>query len=121
MESIQMSDSDLLEMLQSERSKFTQSDPIAIKGMIDELIRREVYPKETVEGNPNTVYQMVSGWGAYWHIWKGTLECPLCKTDLRNHESGPPGVRTIGVVENDMIACWRCPDCNGTWPRDFNP
>jgi hypothetical protein len=114
------SDETLLQMLDVERGKFTQSDSDKIKYYIDTLIERGVYPKETVEGNPNDVYAMVSGWGAYWHIWKGTLECPLCKADLRDHKMGPPGLRQIGMVDRgqDRVTHWVCPDCRFSWDRD---
>jgi rubredoxin len=115
------SDDELLQGLSRERDLFSLSNPEVIKLLIDELIRRKVYPETTPEENPNTVHQMVSGWGAYWHTWKGTLECPHCKVDLRDHKSGPPGVRQIGVIVEDRVAYWVCPDCKGTWDRGFNP
>lgn len=115
-------DEELLQGLSRERELFSRSNSEVIKILIDELIRRKVYPETTPEWNPNTVHQMVSGWGAYWHVWKGTLECPHCKADLRDHESGPPGVRQIGMVDRgmDKITHWVCPDCKGTWGRDFS-
>ena len=58
-------DSELLEALKVERELFTQSRDVVMKVMTDELIRRKVYPENTPEGNPNDVYAMVSGWGAY--------------------------------------------------------
>lgn len=114
------SDSELLEALKQERELFTESSEVIMRIMIDELIRRKVYPENTPEGNPNDIYTMVSGWGAYWHIWKGTLECPHCKADLRDHEMGPPGLRQIGMVDRgqDRVTYWVCPDCKGQWGRD---
>jgi hypothetical protein len=112
-----ITDDELLEALKDERELFTRSSKAVMKVMIDELIRRKVYPANTPEGNPNDIYTMVSGWGAYWHIWKGTLECPHCKADLRDHKMGPPGLRQIGMVDRglDRITHWVCPDCKGTW------
>lgn len=115
-----ITDDELLEALKDERELLTRSSKEVMKVMIDELIRRKVYPENTPEGNPNDIYTMVSGWGAYWHTWKGTLECPHCKADLRDHKMGPPGLRQIGMVDRglDRITHWVCPDCKGTWARD---
>lgn len=115
-----ITDEDLLVALKDERELFTRSSEAVMRVMIDELIRRKVYPESTPEGNPNDIYAMVSGWGAYWHIWKGTLECPHCKADLRDHKMGPPGLRQIGMVDRgrDRITHWVCPDCKGQWTRD---
>lgn len=115
-----ITDDELLEALKGERELFTRSNKAMIKAMIDELIRRKVYPESTPEGNPNDIYGMVNGWGAYWHVWKGSLECPHCKADLRDHEAGPPFIRQIGISDRglDRITGWQCPDCNGTWARE---
>ena len=115
------SDLTLLQLLSSERELFTLSDKTFMHTIVDELIRRKVYPEDTPEGNPNSVFTMVEGWGAYWHTWKGTLECPHCKADLRDHKMGPPGLRQIGIVDRglDKITHWVCPDCKGTWGRTF--
>lgn len=117
---IDLTDDELLEALKDERGLLIQTSNEIMKIMIDELIRRKVYPENTPEGNPNDIYAMVSGWGAYWHTWKGTLECPLCKADLRDHESGPPFLRQIGISDQglDRVIGWQCPDCSGTWARD---
>src|SRR5574340_130842 len=53
-------------------------------------------PAETVEGNPNSVWSMVGGWGARWHEWRPPFECPHCKADLRDHRTGPPFKREVG-------------------------
>lgn len=114
-----VTDEDLLVALSEERELFTRSSEAVMKVMIDELIRRRVYPESTPEGNPNSIFMMVSSWGAYWHIWKGTLECPHCKADLRDHKMGPPGLRQLGMVDRglDRVTHWVCPDCKGTWTR----
>jgi hypothetical protein len=114
-----ITDDELLKALKDERELLTRSSKEVMRIMIDELIRRKVYPETTPEGNPNDIYTMVSGWGAYWHIWTGTLECPHCKADLRDHKMGPPGLRQIGMVDRglDRVTHWVCPDCNGTWDR----
>jgi hypothetical protein len=111
---------ELLEALKDERELFTRSNKEIMKIMIDELIRRKVYPENTPEGNRNDVYTMVSGWGAYWHIWSGTLECPHCKADLRDQRVGPPFIRQIGIsdLNRDRVTMWQCPDCKGQWARD---
>lgn len=102
----------LLKLLNEERGKFTESDHRRIKLFIAALIEKGEYPSETVEGNPNSVWQMVKGWGAYWHRWDGTLECPHCKADLRDLVTGPPFMRAIGHTVNDRCAYYTCPDCN---------
>jgi hypothetical protein len=102
----------LLDALDAERRKFTTSDKAVMRSMIAELIVRSVYPKETREGNPNTVEQMVLGWGARWFEWKGQMECPHCKADLRA-PVGPPFKREIGVCDRgrDVTLYYKCPDC----------
>jgi hypothetical protein len=103
----------LLAALDAERRRFTESDKARMKTMIDELIERCVYPKETVQGNPSSVYTMVDGWGARWHEWRGPFECPHCKADLRDHRTGPPFKREIGHVDERLDRCtgFSCPDC----------
>jgi hypothetical protein len=114
------SDAELLEALKCEREKFSKSNKTVMKLMIDELIRRKVYPESTPEGNPNDIYTMVSGWGAYWHVYQGTIECPHCKADLRDSRLGPPFLRQIGISDRslDRVFAWQCPDCKKTWARD---
>ncbi len=110
-------DDTLLYALSKERGKFTKSNEVRMHLMIDELVRRGVYP--TNEGKTNTPYKMVSGWGAYWHKWEGTLNCPHCNADLRDHKAGVPFKRTIGMSsrELDRVTAWQCPDCNKQWAR----
>jgi hypothetical protein len=117
----------LLDLLDKERSgldenrHFREPDAAKMKEMIDLLIVRGVYPPETAPGNPNTVYAMVSGWGARWFQWAAPLSCPHCKADLRNHVGGPPFKREIGIYsrEADRTVGFTCPDCNGSL-RDMN-
>jgi hypothetical protein len=85
--------------------------------MIDELTRRGVYPKETVEANPNNVRTMVDGWGARWFEWKGHLACAHCKIDLRDHRLGPPFKLEVGISANDRVQHYECPKCGGIIPR----
>lgn len=101
----------LLKVLKEERGKFTKSNATHIGLLIEALIEKGEYPAETQEGNPNSVRSMVNGWGAYWHRWSGTLECPHCKSDLRDREVGPPFMRAIGHTVNDRIVHYTCPDC----------
>lgn len=110
-------DAKLLELLDHERELFTFCDERILHLFVDELIRRNVYPIDTVPGNPNTVYVMVQGWGSDWYLWKEPLECPHCKADLRCHRTGPPFKREIGHVSEDRMSHYSCPDCKGTWPR----
>ncbi len=105
-------DDELLEALNEERQKFTRSDEVLIGRMVEELIMRGVYPVKAQEGNPNTIRAMVDGWGAYWHLWREPLECPHCKTDLRDTRVGPPFKREIGVeLGRDCVDHYECPDC----------
>lgn len=110
---------ELLEMLALERNKYTRANDKVIEILVDVLIERGEYPAQTVPGNRNTVRQMVSGYGAYWHRWRDLLECPHCKVDLRNHKTGPPFKREIGVYDRsrDRTSHFTCPDCKGMISR----
>jgi hypothetical protein len=111
-----VTDAQLLEALKKERAKFTQSDDALVKAMVDQLIERGVYPKETVEGNPSTVYQMVEGWGAYWHKWDEPLSCKFCNADLRDVRTGPPFKREIIICNRQHQRTGvQCPDCKREW------
>jgi hypothetical protein len=104
--------------LDAERNKFTRSNERTIARMIQKLINCGEYPEEW-NGKPLDVWSRVQGWGAYWHRYREPLNCPLCKTDLRDREWGPPGKREIGHsdLRLDCIVRWSCPDCKGSWPR----
>lgn len=107
----------LLDMLDKERSKFTKSDKDLMHSMIDELVARGVYPDQ--KDKRNDPYTMVDGWGAYWHQWKGILNCPHCNADLRDHKAGVPFKREIGLYDRgrDRTTAYQCPDCGKEWPR----
>lgn len=113
-----LSDDELLTELDKERQKFTKSDEAVMSAMIAELIARGVYPAETPVGNPNTVKAMVGGWGARWHEWDGIQDCPHCKADLRDHRTGAPFSRKVGLYGNDRTYAYRCPECKGEWSRE---
>jgi hypothetical protein len=110
----QLDNEALLSALTTERSAFTRSDPLLLRLMIEELIRRKVYPTDTVEGNPNSVVTMVEGWGARWHEWRPPFECQHCHCDLRDYRTGPPFKREIAVTDfvRDHTVDYRCPDCD---------
>jgi hypothetical protein len=111
-------DEDLLKMLSEERlPRNRERNTFLFESLIEELISRDVYPAETVEGNPNTVRAMVEGWGAWWHQWSEPLECPRCKADLRDFKLGPPFKREISHVDpgRDEVTHSSCPDCKGSW------
>lgn len=83
------------------------------RSLIAELVRRGVYPAETVPGNPNDLHAMVDGYGAYWYRWTEPFACPHCKADLRDHSIGPPFRRWIASYDRDRdttTSFW-CPDC----------
>lgn len=92
-----------------------------LSGLIRALQRMKVYPKETVEGNPNSILTMVKDYGARWFEWREPFECNNCKVDLRNYETGPPFKREIGIVENDSVKNFICPDCKVPLDCDINP
>jgi len=55
-----------------------------------------------------------------------TMACPHCLSDLtgdeipeehRHNFGGTHFSRRIGVVDNDRVQYWECPDCGGQWPR----
>jgi len=113
-----LKDDEVLDALDAEREKFTECDETLMQAMVKELITRGVYPEETIEGNPNTVWQMVKGWGARWFEWKGgKSECPKCGADLLDRKTGPPFQRVIGIYDRhlDRTVGWRCPDCSWEW------
>jgi hypothetical protein len=112
-----MSDDQLLEELKKERAKFTESDDALMKDMINILIERGVYPKGTAPGNPNTVYQMVEGWGAYWHKYDEPLACPYCNADLRDMRTGPPFKRELIKCDkrHNNTGMVQCPNCKREW------
>jgi hypothetical protein len=109
----------LLDMIDEERlpgrkdGKYREPDMAKMKQMIDTLIERGVYPAETVDANPNNVYSMVSGYGARWFEWNGTLTCGHCGADLRDHRLGPPYKREMGHYNRgtDRTEWFECPDC----------
>jgi hypothetical protein len=93
-----------------------EPDEEKLDALIEECVRRGIYPKETCPGNPNTLRQMVRGYGARWFEWRtGHLNCPACSADLRDLEAGPPFLRQCGRVENDRVVAWECPDCGHSW------
>lgn len=116
----------LLMALGLERNKFTSSNKVSMQNIIDVLVAIEAYPKTTptMEKMKYTHLTMVEGWGENCFEWKGTLECPHCKADLRNHESGPPFKREMGMEVKgfyDGVAYFKCPDCGGNFSRQGTP
>jgi hypothetical protein len=104
----------LLKALKEERELFTKSDVDLMLHYIDILISRGEYPETTpyIEAG-HTHLSLVEGWGVDWYIFKGILECPHCKADLRS-PSGPPFKREIYVKDGRGMApsYLQCPDCN---------
>jgi predicted RNA-binding Zn-ribbon protein involved in translation (DUF1610 family) len=48
----------------------------------------------------------------------GPDPCPECGVDLAYQVDGKTYSRKVGVVINDKVAVYRCPDCGGQWtPR----
>jgi hypothetical protein len=108
----------VLDALRAEREKFSDADEQLIWAMCELLIERGEYPM-VWNGNPINVRQRVQGYGAYWHRWTGTLDCPQCKADLRDQENGPPFTREIGLydVGMDRTRVMKCPDCGHEWSQ----
>jgi uncharacterized protein with PIN domain len=55
--------------------------------------------------------EAVEGYGAYWHTYRGYVECPHCHADLRDYESGPPMRRIIACHPDRGNTFVMCPDC----------
>ena len=113
-------DCEVLYLLQRVRSAHTGPLHVVtlqdnvIEVLTNALINRGVYPKETLEANPNSVLSMVQGWGAYWHVYSGVLECPHCGFDLRDRRLGPPFKLTLDHYDtaHDCTDRSTCPSCN---------
>jgi len=107
----------LLAALKEEREKFEKADTAVMQGYVDALIECGEYPKEVNPRMKATHLSMVEGWGAYWHQWKGKLECPTCGADFRDLVNGPPGKREISIYSRarDRTVAQRCPDCKHEW------
>lgn len=75
-----------------------------------------IMPSATTIGNPNSVFQMVRGYGARWFNWRGPFECRHCNVDLRDQINGPPFKREIGMYDDarDRTSHFVCPDCKQT-------
>ena len=108
----------LLDRLDEERSKFSNANEAVMVKIVEELVRRDEYrepigtPHEVKHFVPlESILKAVWGYGARWHRYREPLRCPLCLTDLRDHENGPPFKREIGRIERDRVAGWNCPDC----------
>ena len=90
-------------------------DDSKLPNLIQQAIDRGVYPKETL--TKLTHLEMVKGWGANWFQWTGVLECPDCKSDLRDHKKGPPFKREFAVIVSDRVSEYQCPDCGHGFHR----
>lgn len=108
----------LLVNLQTERQKFTKADDDLLRALVNRLIEIGEYPATGFAGH--SAFQMMDGWGAYWHRYQEPLNCPHCETDLRDLKAGPPGKREIGIYsrERDRTMHYQCPDCQGVIPRE---
>lgn len=107
---------ELLERLKEEREKFTEADKIKMTALVCKLIEIGEYPEQTVPGNPNSVFDMVQGWGAYWHQYRPPFECRHCGEDLCDRDKGPPFKREIGHYNwgLDRVTRHICPKCGKT-------
>lgn len=111
----------VLNKLDEEREKFTQSDKELMQHYVDILVEAGIYP--SVEGRNTTHMQMVESYGARWHIFRQPYFCPHCKADLRE-QGKPPFKREISVEDPNIYdgTCYfQCPDCDGKWSRRGTP
>lgn len=111
--------------LNIERERFTESNKEVMQYLIDILVDSEIYPQSTpvmAEHNYSHM-KMVEAWGADWYKWSGICECPHCKADWRDHESGPPFKYQIGIEIKgiyDGILYYQCPICQQVTSRNGN-
>lgn len=107
----------ILDELETERSKFTKADKAKMRQLVDQLVELGVYrTTPAMERHGYTPFTMMEGWGARWFVFRGMLTCPNCGANWRDTENGPPFKRQIGLIENDRLVAWRCPDCRMEFP-----
>jgi len=107
----------LLLSLATEREKFARANRDLMTTMCDQLVEHEVYPKESKLGR--SPLEMVENYGIDWHLYREPHFCPHCNADLRS-KNGPPYKREIGVVENDRLRYYTCPDCGKSFQGEIN-
>lgn len=98
------------------RNQKTQDFPYEaeLKVVVDELVRRGVYPEKGQIGTPAVKMVIFYGWD--WHTYRPPLKCRHCGEDLRNHKYGPPFKRELAIlntVDCDFIDHYECPKCRG--------
>jgi glutaredoxin len=117
MQNVKKTSQEILNDLENERSKFTNSNTDLMQKLVDELVANGEYPIKTptMEKYGYSHLKMVQCWGSKWHIFEEPLECPHCKADLRSL-NGPPFKREIGIYSRDQDRTIRydCPDCHKT-------
>ena len=110
-----------LRALTKEREKFTQSDKVKMQKLVDDLVEMGEYPNDVITKlrSGMTPLTMVEGWGANWHKYTGTLNCPHCNADLRDLKTGPPFKREIAIYDMyaDRTTHFQCPDCKQSIAR----
>lgn len=110
-----MNTQQLLDALDAERLKFTQSDKQKMEALCNQLVELGVYPAVSKSGFP--ALTMVEGWGVHWHEWQEPFNCPHCNADLRDHDAGPPFKRELAFYQFDRTTHYNCPDCKGRIER----
>ena len=110
-----LTDKKILDLLDKERSKYMVSNKEQMKTLVNELVKRKVYPPITrsMKKRKMTVLKMVECYGANWHIYSGKLNCPHCNEDLRDLVNGAPFKREIGIYDmgEDRTVESMCPKC----------
>jgi hypothetical protein len=111
---------ELLDEVEAEWQKFSKSDEVRLRKMIDELVKIGEYkPTPLIKSGKITYFGMVQGYGARWHRWPEPTDCPCCGYDLRDYESGPPFMRGIAIYSRakDRTLHYKCPKCKEAIPR----
>lgn len=113
--SIKKQDGGLLEKLRIERGKYTKSNELVMKELIDKLVEVGIYPSDPTKAMKDhnySILDMVNTWGVDWYFYDEPFECPHCKSDLRD-KNGPPLKREIAISNFvlDRVVDYICPDC----------
>jgi len=108
---------EMLRTLNDLRNTFQwEKNKLPINALVNELVECGVYPTTPYMRERNlTAFDMLKGYGAYWHVYKGMHFCKHCGSDLRDNKLGPPFIRTIAVSDFklDRVIHCECPDCGG--------
>ncbi len=104
---------ELLAQIAQEREKYAESDNDKMADLCEQLTEAGIYPATPfMEEMEYTALDMVTSWGADWHIFREPLKCGGCGKDLRNLNTGPPFKLEIGIEhDRDRVEYFKCPSC----------